>query len=96
MTCGSAFIPVGNDGWLISEAAPQCMPTFELNEAIALKAGRHGLDFAQATWVRRQKSKPLAAWFSGNGRLEPCRVRSGVSIMGAKEPGGLRQGPAAE
>ncbi len=46
MTCGSAFIPVGNDGWLISEAAPQCMPTFELNEAIALKAGRHGLDFA--------------------------------------------------
>jgi len=46
MTWGSAFISVGNDGWLISEAALQCMPMFELNKAIALKARRHGLDFA--------------------------------------------------
>ena len=33
------FIPIGNNGWLISENAPQYMPTFELNKAIVQKAG---------------------------------------------------------
>ena len=31
------FIPVGNNGWLISSNAPQYMPTFELNKAIVQK-----------------------------------------------------------
>lgn len=39
------FIPIGNNGWLISENAPQYMPTFELNKQITLKAEAHGLDF---------------------------------------------------
>ena len=25
------FIPIGNNGWLISTSAPQYRPTFELN-----------------------------------------------------------------
>jgi len=25
------FIPIGNNGWLISETSPQYMPSFELN-----------------------------------------------------------------
>lgn len=40
------FIPVGNNGWLISTSAPQYMPTFELNKAVVQKAEEHGLDFA--------------------------------------------------
>ncbi|HCS3893256.1 TPA: hypothetical protein OQY07_002675, partial [Shigella flexneri] len=28
------FVPIGNNGWLISTHAPQYMPTFELNKAI--------------------------------------------------------------
>jgi pyrimidine oxygenase len=40
------FIPIGNNGWLISEAAPQYMPTFELNKEITQKADKYGLDFA--------------------------------------------------
>ena len=32
------FIPIGNNGWLISTTAPQYMPTFELNKAIVQKA----------------------------------------------------------
>lgn len=31
------FVPIGNNGWLISTHAPQYMPTFELNKAIAQK-----------------------------------------------------------
>ena len=32
------FIPIGNNGWLISEAAPQYMPSFALNKEIVQKA----------------------------------------------------------
>lgn len=39
------FLPIGNNGWLISENAPQYMPSFELNKEITLKAEAHGLDF---------------------------------------------------
>lgn len=28
------FIPIGNNGWLISKSAPQYMPSFELNMTI--------------------------------------------------------------
>lgn len=40
------FIPIGNNGWLISENAPQYKPTFELNKQITQEAERYGLDFA--------------------------------------------------
>ena len=40
------FIPIGNNGWLISKAAPQYMPSFELNRRIVQSAERYGLDFA--------------------------------------------------
>ncbi|MET3615016.1 pyrimidine oxygenase [Rhizobium aquaticum] len=40
------FIPIGNNGWLISEAAPQYMPSFELNKQIVQKAEIYGLEFA--------------------------------------------------
>ena len=39
------FIPIGNNGWLISETAPQYLPSFDLNKEIALRAERYGLDF---------------------------------------------------
>ncbi|MDH6267497.1 pyrimidine oxygenase [Rhizobium sp. SG_E_25_P2] len=40
------FIPIGNNGWLISTAAPQYKPSFELNKQIVQKAESYGLDFA--------------------------------------------------
>ena len=40
------FLPIGNNGWLISEAAPQYKPSFALNKAIVQKAEGYGLDFA--------------------------------------------------
>ena len=35
------FIPIGNNGWLISTAAPQYLPTFDLNKEIVQKAERY-------------------------------------------------------
>jgi pyrimidine oxygenase len=40
------FIPIGNNGWLISTSSPQYKPTFELNRQVVLKAEHYGLDFA--------------------------------------------------
>lgn len=40
------FIPIGNNGWLISTNSPQYRPTFDLNREIVQKAELHGLDFA--------------------------------------------------
>jgi pyrimidine oxygenase len=40
------FIPIGNNGWLISTTSPQYRPTFALNREIVQKAERYGLDFA--------------------------------------------------
>ncbi|KAI1771323.1 pyrimidine utilization protein A [Hypoxylon cercidicola] len=40
------FIPIGNNGWLISTNAPQYMPSFELNKQIIQKAEGYGFDFA--------------------------------------------------
>src|SRR5260370_13759510 len=40
------FIPIGNNGWLISTTSPQYMPSFELNKQIVQKAEHYGLDFA--------------------------------------------------
>jgi len=39
------FIPIGNNGWLISETSPQYMPSFDLNKEIAVRAEKYGLDF---------------------------------------------------
>jgi len=40
------FVPIGNNGWLISETSPQYMPSFELNKTVTQAADRYGLDFA--------------------------------------------------
>ena len=40
------FIPINNNGWIISATSPQYMPSFELNKKVVLKAESYGLDFA--------------------------------------------------
>ncbi|WP_149541060.1 pyrimidine utilization protein A [Siccirubricoccus phaeus] len=40
------FIPINNNGWIISAASPQYMPSFELNKQVVQKAEGYGLDFA--------------------------------------------------
>ena len=40
------FIPIANNGWLISTTAPQYQPSFDLNNAVVQSAERYGVDFA--------------------------------------------------
>jgi len=40
------FIPIGNNGWLISTTSRQYKPRFALNRTIVEKAEKYGLDFA--------------------------------------------------
>jgi pyrimidine oxygenase len=40
------FIPIGNNGWLISENAPQYRPSFDLNKNVVLEAERQDFAFA--------------------------------------------------
>ncbi|MEN9226501.1 MAG: LLM class flavin-dependent oxidoreductase [Thermostichus sp. DRC_bins_24] len=39
------FIPIANNGWIISVNSPQYMPTFELNKQITLLAEQYGFEF---------------------------------------------------
>ena len=40
------FIPIGNNGWLISTTSPQYKPSFELNRTVVRTAEAYGFDFA--------------------------------------------------
>ncbi len=40
------FIPINNNGWLLSATSPQYMPSFELNRQVVQKAEAFGFDFA--------------------------------------------------
>ena len=40
------FIPIGNNGWLISANAPQYKPSFALNKSVVQQAEHYGFDFA--------------------------------------------------
>src|SRR5688572_19667013 len=46
------FMPVANNGWIISKNSPQYQPTFQLNKDIAQLAERIGFDyvFSMAKW----------------------------------------------
>ena len=39
------FIPIGNNGWMMSATSPQYMPSFQLNRAIAAQAEAYGFNF---------------------------------------------------
>ena len=39
------FIPIGNNGWMMSVNSPQYMPSFRLNRAIAEHAEACGFNF---------------------------------------------------
>jgi len=39
------FIPIGNNGWMMSVNSPQYMPSFHLNRAIAERAEAYGFNF---------------------------------------------------
>lgn len=72
------FIPIGNNGWLISETAPQYLPSFDLNKKIVLGAERHGLDFALSMIKLRGFGGKTQFW---DHNLESFTLMAGLAAV---------------
>lgn len=72
------FIPIGNNGWLISTTAPQYMPTFELNKAIVQKAEHYHFDFALSMIKLRGFGGKTEFW---DHNLESFTLMAGLAAV---------------
>ena len=72
------FIPIGNNGWLISTASPQYLPSFELNRAIVAQAERYGFDFALSMIKYRGFGGPSRFW---DYNLESFTLMAGLAAV---------------
>lgn len=72
------FVPIGNNGWLISTHAPQYMPTFELNKAIAQKAEHYHFDFALSMIKLRGFGGKTEFW---DHNLESFTLMAGLAAV---------------
>ena len=72
------FIPIGNNGWLISENSPQYHPTFALNKQITLTAERYGLDFVLSMIKLRGFGGKTEFW---DHNLESFTLMAGLAAV---------------
>src|SRR4030088_662728 len=72
------FIPIGNNGWLISTTSPQYMPSFDLNRTIVEKAERFGFDFALSMIKLHGFGGPSQFW---DHNLEPFTLMAGLAAV---------------
>lgn len=75
------FLPIGNNGWLISTTSPQYMPTFELNREVTLKAERYGFEFALSMIKLRGFGGPSRYW---DHNLESFTLMAGLASVTAR------------
>jgi len=72
------FLPIGNNGWLISSTSPQYMPTFELNRTVTLAAETYGFDFALSMIKLRGFGGPSEYW---DHNLESFTLMAGLASI---------------
>src|ERR1700733_10163992 len=72
------FIPIGNNGWLISTTSPQYRPSFELNKRIVLSAERYGLNFVLSMIKLRGFGGPSEFW---DHNLESFTLMAGLAAV---------------
>jgi pyrimidine oxygenase len=72
------FLPIGNNGWLISSTSPQYMPTFELNRTVTLAAEKYGFDFALSMIKLRGFGGPSEYW---DHNLESFTLMAGLASI---------------
>ncbi len=72
------FIPIGNNGWIVSTNSPQYMPSFELNRAIVQRAEHYGLDFALSMIKLRGFGGESEFW---DHNLESFTLMSGLAAV---------------
>jgi pyrimidine oxygenase len=72
------FLPIGNNGWIISTTSPQYMPTFELNRTVTDKAERFGFDFAMSMIKLHGFGGPSEYW---DHNLESFTMMAGLGAV---------------
>jgi pyrimidine oxygenase len=72
------FIPIGNNGWLISKNAPQYMPSFDLNRRIVQKAESYGMEFALSMIKLRGFGGATEFW---DHNLESFTLMAGLAAV---------------
>lgn len=75
------FCPIGNNGWLLSETAPQYMPSFELNKKIVQRAEHYGFDFALSMIKLRGFGGKTEFW---DHNLETFTLMAGLAAVTSK------------
>ena len=75
------FIPIGNNGWLISSTSPQYKPTFDLNKQIVQQAELYGLDFALSMIKLRGFGGKTEFW---DYNLESLTLMAGLAAVTEK------------
>lgn len=75
------FCPIGNNGWLLSENAPQYKPTFELNKQIVQRAEHYGFDFALSMIKLRGFGGKTEFW---DYNLETFTLMAGLAAVTSK------------
>ncbi len=72
------FIPIGNNGWLISTTSPQYKPSFDLNRTIVEKAEGFGFDFALSMIKLHGFGGPSQFW---DYNLESFTLMAGLASV---------------
>jgi pyrimidine oxygenase len=72
------FLPIGNNGWLISSTSPQYMPSFDLNREVTQKAERYGFEFALSMIKLRGFGGPSEYW---DHNLESFTLMAGLAAV---------------
>ncbi len=72
------FIPIGNNGWLISSTSPQYTPSFDLNREIVQRAERYGFDFAMSMIKLRGFGGKSRYW---DDNLESFTLMAGLAAV---------------
>src|ERR1700675_344931 len=72
------FIPIGNNGWLISTTSPQYRPSFDLNRQVVEKAERFGFDFALSMIKLHGFGGPSQYW---DHNLESFTLTAGLAAV---------------
>lgn len=75
------FIPIGNNGWIISKNSPQYMPSFELNKQITLAAEKHGFEFVLSMVKLRGFGGETEFW---DHNLESFTLMAGLAAVTTK------------
>ncbi len=72
------FIPIGNNGWLISENSPQYHPSFALNKHVTLTAEKYNLDFVLSMIKLRGFGGKTEFW---DHNLESFTLMAGLAAI---------------